>query len=92
MISKKSESVKIHRSWLFNPSHLQEVEESYLVHLKFGVWAGFWLIITGVISIVHAVVPVLLARVPDRLFRYIVEQSSTRINRVEDILRKKNLG
>jgi hypothetical protein len=92
MNSKTPKNNKSHRARLFNPDHLHEVEESYFIHLQFGIWAGAWLMMTGVVSIVHAVIPVFMARVPDRMFRYFVAKSSTRIKRIETLLRKKNLG
>jgi hypothetical protein len=76
---------------LFNSKHLEQVEESYAQHLKFGIWAGFFLIYLGTISLIHAIFPFLLARYPDRLYRMFNKKSSERITRVNKILKNKNL-
>lgn len=75
----------------FNFKHLEEVEESYIQHLKFGIWAGVILLILGILSFVHAVFPFFLSRWPDRLYRYFVDQATPRMNRVNKILREKNI-
>lgn len=76
---------------LFNFKHLAEVEESYIQHLQFATWAGVILLILGTLSLIHAVFPVFLSRWPDRLYRYFVDQATPRMNRVNKILREKNI-
>jgi hypothetical protein len=76
---------------ILNFRHLQQVEETYLQHLKFGIWAGLVLLTLGIISIIHSVLPFLLVRFPDTLYRYFVKHSQKRIDRVNQILKKKNL-
>lgn len=75
----------------FNFKHLSQVEESYVQHLKFGICAGLYLIFLGIVSLVHAVVPFFLSRVPDRLFKFFLTWSAPRLQRVENVLRNKNL-
>lgn len=75
----------------FNPKHLKEVEETYFEHFKFASWAGATLILLGCVSLVHAVFPFLFARLPDRIYRYFVNKSKARIDRVNSTLKTKNL-
>lgn len=76
---------------MLNFSHLSQVNETYLEHLKFGLWAGIVLFILGIISIIHAVFPFLFDRIPDKIFRYFLKQSNERITRVNKILKDKGL-
>jgi hypothetical protein len=76
---------------LFNFKHLIQVEESYLQHFKFSIWAGVFLCYLGIISLIHAVFPFLFSRYPDRLFRHFVDWSANRRNRVDTILKSKKL-
>lgn len=76
---------------LFNFKHLNQVEESYFQHLKFGLWAGIMLLIIGIISIGHAIFPFFLSRWPDRLYRIFVKEASPRLSRVNKILKEKNI-
>jgi hypothetical protein len=75
---------------ILNFNHLSQVEETYLQHLKFSLWAGIVLLILGVVSIIHGVFPFLLVRYPDNIYRYFVKNSQKRIDRVNQILKKKN--
>jgi hypothetical protein len=76
---------------LFNFKHLSQVEESYLQHFKFSVWAGISLCFLGMISLIHAIFPFMLSRYPDKLFHRFIEKSFARRNRVDTVLKKKNL-
>ena len=76
---------------IVNFNHLSQVEETYFQHLKFGVWAGIVLIALGIISLIHAIFPFFLSRWPDRIYRYFVNESSPRIDRVNRILKEKNI-
>jgi hypothetical protein len=76
---------------LFNFSHLSQVEESYLEHFKFALWAGGFLCLLGLVSLVHAVFPFLMSRYPDKLFHQFIEKSSARRARVDTVLKNKNL-
>jgi hypothetical protein len=76
---------------IINFDHLSQVEETYFQHLKFGVWAGIVLTVLGTISLVHAIFPFFLSRWPDRIYRYFVRLSSSRMDRVNRILKEKNI-
>jgi hypothetical protein len=76
---------------MINFKHLAQVEESYIAHFKFGLWAGVTLIFLGFVSIVHAIFPFLFTRKPDQIYRYFVAKSESRIKRVTQILKSKNL-
>jgi hypothetical protein len=76
---------------LFNFKHLTQVEESYLQHFVFSIWAGAFLCYLGIISLIHAIFPFLFSRYPDRLFHHFVDRSATRRNRVDIILKNKKL-
>jgi len=76
---------------LFNIYHLKQVEETYWQHLKFGIWASVVLFAISVISFVHSFFPFFAARVPDKLYQYFVNRSKERLNRVNEILKNKNL-
>jgi hypothetical protein len=76
---------------ILNFRHLQQVEETYLQHLKFGIWAGLVLLILAIVSIIHSVFPFLLVRYPDTIYRYFINRSQKRINQVNQILKNKNL-
>lgn len=76
---------------LFSKDHLRQVEESYMTHCRFGIWAGLVLGLLAIISLIHAIFPFLFPRVPDKIYRYFVTHSATRLERVSQILRDKNL-
>lgn len=76
---------------MINFKHLQQVEESYFEHLKFSLWAGFILIILGIVSVIHGIFPFLFSRVPDKIFNYFLKHSSERISRVNRLLKTKGL-
>jgi hypothetical protein len=76
---------------IFNPDHLSQVEETYLQHFKFAIWAGVVLLLLGLISILHAVFPFLFSRYPDRIYKYFQETSKSRMMKVNSILKQKNL-
>lgn len=76
---------------IVNFRHLSQVEETYLQHLRFALWAGTVLIVLGVVSIVHAVFPFLLDRVPDRIFKYFLRKSNQRVTRVDSLLKEKGI-
>jgi len=76
---------------MINFKHLSEVEESYIAHLKFALWAGSVLTVLGIVSIIHGLMPFLFSRLPDRIYRYFLARSAERINRVNTLLKEKNL-
>jgi len=76
---------------MINFKHLTQVEETYFQHLKFALWAGVVLSALGVVSIVHAIFPFFLSRLPDNIFRYFLKNSQQRIDRVNKILKDKNI-
>lgn len=45
----------------------------------------------GLVSLIHALLPAFLARVPDKMFRHFVAKASTRFKRVEAVLASKGL-
>jgi hypothetical protein len=76
---------------IINFYHLQQVEESYLEHLKFGLWAFLVLSLLALLSLIHAILPFFIARWPDRLYKYFQEKSKARIEKVSRKLQEKNL-
>jgi hypothetical protein len=76
---------------MINFKHLAQVEESYIAHCKFGLWAGIVLIVLGIVSIIHAIFPFLFVRKPDKIYKYFVAKSQARITQVDQILKSKNL-
>jgi hypothetical protein len=76
---------------MINFHHLDQVEESYLEHFRFALWAGAVFIVLGITSIIHAVLPFLFSRTPDRIYRYFQKKSQERLNRVNSVLKDKNL-
>lgn len=76
---------------MINFHHLDQVEESYFEHLRFAIWAGGVFLLLGTVSIIHAIFPFVLSRTPDKIYRYFVKKSQDRINRVNSILKEKNI-
>ena len=76
---------------LFSGKHLSQVEESYLEHCQFGIWAGAVLGALSILSLIHAFFPFLFPRLPDRLYRYFVKTSAPRLDKVKKILRDKKI-
>jgi hypothetical protein len=76
---------------IFNPQHLDQVEESYFDHFKFSVLAGLQLVALGILSMIHGIFPFLFSRYPDQLFEYFLVWSQARRARVDRILAEKNL-
>lgn len=76
---------------IINFRHLQQVEESYLEHLKFGLWTFLVLGLLSLLSLAHAILPFFISRWPDRLYKYFQEKSKDRIENVSRKLRGKNL-
>ena len=75
----------------FNIYHLSQVEETYWQHLKFSLWAFLVLLLISIVSFVHAFLPFLLARFPDKLFNYFITSSQSRLNRVNKVLKQKGI-
>jgi hypothetical protein len=76
---------------LFSVKHLGQVEESYLEHFSFGIWAGIVLGALAILSIIHAIFPFLFPRLPDKLYRYFVKKATPRLSKVNQILKDKKL-
>jgi hypothetical protein len=76
---------------LFNGKHLDQVEETYLEHFKFGMWAGLTLAVLSILSVTHAIFPFLFTRWPDKIYQYFVQNATARLNRVSQLLKNKNL-
>ena len=58
--------------------HLQEQGFTYWAHFKFAFKAGILLILAGIASVIHAIVPDLLPGFSERTARTLVEQSRKR--------------
>lgn len=76
---------------MINFSHLKQVEESYIQHFCFAMWAGLVLVLLGTVSIIHAIFPFVFSRTPDKIYRYFQEKSRARIERVNKTLKHKNI-
>jgi len=76
---------------LINFKHLSQVEETYIEHFKFAVWAGCLFLVLGIVSLIHAIFPFILARTPDQIYSYFQRASSQRQRRVEKVLKEKRL-
>lgn len=76
---------------LFNRDHLSEVEETYFEHFKFAMWASITLFFLSIVSLIHAIFPFLLSRMPDKIYRYFQRESKQRVERVNKILKDKGL-
>lgn len=68
--------------------HLRETNQQYLDHAVFALSAGVWLVIAGVASVIHAVLPNALPFVAERITKRLADQSqerqSRRLNRVNN--------
>jgi len=74
----------------FLTKHLESVGESYAEHLKFGLAAGLMCLVLGVISLIHAVLPFLMPRLPEKLYQYISESMvNPRLKRINAVRRAK---
>jgi hypothetical protein len=71
--------------------HLNEVEESYLQHLRFAIWSACYLGGLAILSIMHGLIPYVFPRLPDRIFRHWYGTALPRIKRVNEILASKGL-
>ena len=76
---------------LINPSHLRQVEETYVEHAKFGLWAAAVLLLISVLSFVHAIFPFLFSRWPIKLYNYFVLKSNSRLHDITQTLQHKGL-
>jgi len=76
---------------MLNFRHLNQVEESYFEHFKFAMWAAFIFLILGTVSFVHALLPWIFSRLPDKIFKYFLKKSNHRINKVDELLKQKNI-
>ncbi len=76
---------------LFNFRHLQEVNEGYLDHAKFGLWVAGIQFLLAVMGTVHAVIPFMFARWHEKLTNYLIRQSKTRTQSVRRSLKSKGI-
>ena len=77
--------------YIINIHHLRQVEETYFQHFRFAAWAAVVLLILSIVSFIHAVLPFVFGRLPDRIFNYFLEHSQNRRETVASVLRKKDL-
>ena len=76
---------------LFNIYHLKQVEETFWQHFKFGLWASAILFLISVTSLIHALFPFFLARTPDKLYKYFISKSQQRLQRIDKLLKDKDI-
>jgi hypothetical protein len=76
---------------VLNFKHLQEVGEGYYEHLKFGLWVAGIQFLLALMGTIHAVLPFLFARWPDKLTNYLVTNSRKRTSRVRRSLKGNNV-
>jgi uncharacterized protein HemY len=76
---------------LINFKHLQEVEESYIAHLRYNLWVAGMVIILAVVSFIHAFLPFMFARVPNNIRKYMQRKSMNRDKHIVTTLRKKGI-
>jgi|688.fasta_scaffold1118973_2 hypothetical protein len=76
---------------LFSGKHLSQVEETYMEHCRFGLWAGVVLGTLSILSLIHAIFPFLFPRLPDKLYQYFVTKATPRLTKVNQILKDKKI-
>jgi hypothetical protein len=76
---------------LFNFKHLLEVGEGYFEHLRFGLWVAGIQFLLAIMGMIHAFLPFLFARWPERLTNYLVTHSRRRTSDVRKSLKSKNV-
>jgi hypothetical protein len=59
----------------FFNKHIQDQNTSYTKHCRFGLRAGFVLIVAGVASIVHAILPGVLANFSEKCCRDLLKEN-----------------
>lgn len=60
---------------LFQKKHIHHSGKSYLVHTVFAFYAGFALVIAGIFSIIHAIIPWILPFTSEYIIKKLLEQS-----------------
>ena len=76
---------------LFNFKHLVEVNEDYWDHARFGLWVAGIQLALAVMGAVHAILPFMFARWPERLTNYLIRKSKERTQRVRRSLKAKGV-
>jgi Family of unknown function (DUF6356) len=76
---------------ILNFKHLQEVGEGYIEHLRFGLWVAGIQFLLAVMGTIHAILPFLFARWPEKLTNYLVTESRRRTSKVRKSLKSKNV-
>ncbi len=76
---------------ILNFKHLQEVGEGYIEHLRFGLWVAGIQFLLAVMGTIHAILPFLFARWPEKLTNYLVTESRHRTSKVRKSLKSKNV-
>lgn len=66
----------------FFTHHLQTVRETYVEHLKFGIWASMVLMCLALASLIHAVLPFIFPGLPYKIYQYFQEKSKNRIEKI----------
>jgi hypothetical protein len=65
------------KSNLFN-HHLRETNENYFEHFTFVFGIGVWIVLAGLILIIHAIIPFILTKA-----------ASTSIKKINEVLQKR---
>ena len=76
---------------LLNFKHLQEVNENYFDHAKFGLWVAGIQFLLSVMGTIHAIIPFMFARWPEKLTNYLIKKSKERTQKVRRSLKSKGV-
>lgn len=60
---------------LFQKNHILHSRKSYLTHTIFALYAGLALIVAGILSITHAIIPWILPFTSEYIIKKLLEQS-----------------
>ena len=73
-------------------NHPHHAGESYWVHFKFAIWAGFRMILAGIICIIHGCVPFLFEHTASGIIIPLANDLSSRIETIKDSKKRKKHG
>lgn len=65
-------------------THPQHAGETYLVHFKFAVWAGYRMILAGIICIIHAIFPFVFEHTASGIIIPLADKLSGRVDTVRE--------
>jgi hypothetical protein len=60
---------------MYQHNHIKKSKKTYLGHTGFAFYAGIILIVTGIISIIHSVIPNLFPFYPERIIAWLLEKN-----------------